>query len=414
MGMAEQMKNLSEEILASYKERAASFQQRLKDNAEIVKEVQNTLDGFRKDHMEMAATLRANAATLRSNLEKGQKERLKSFHQMMNGIHNSIFEIEAEVDGIKLSTAGLLKDFSISHNEMATELNEELAKDKTNRLNWNTGRLKQFDGMMKEIHKDIQGVKKEVAEVFGYTDQLLTRFANEHDSMSEAMRADLKANLTERIEYTKRLLNQFDKRLAEMAKENQKMAKALRQDLLKSRKELSKSDVDRLKEFNVTFSRIQKDVRGIQKFVDTFLGDFSADRKEAAATWAKLSAAIAKLGKTPAPQPVAKKEVAVAEKKVAKPEPVVEKPKVEEPVKILTMEEKVLDYINTHKNGVKVSDMEEPSAKPGCGLDLLPKSCLMKVKCKRLIIFIIRLSKNKRHGHKNHMPVLYRDRERLL
>ena len=40
MGMANEMKNLSEEILASYKQRAAEFQQRLKDNADVVKEVQ--------------------------------------------------------------------------------------------------------------------------------------------------------------------------------------------------------------------------------------------------------------------------------------------------------------------------------------------------------------------------------------
>jgi len=41
----------------------------------------------------------------------------------------------------------------------------------------------------------------------------------------------------------------------------------------------------------------------------------------------------------------------VIEEKVKKAEPVVEKPKVAEPQKVLTLEEKVLNYINTHKMG---------------------------------------------------------------
>ena len=63
MGLASEMKNLSEEIVASYK-------QRIRENEELVIEVQKTLDGFRKDHQEMAAALRAG-------LDKDEKNRLK-------------------------------------------------------------------------------------------------------------------------------------------------------------------------------------------------------------------------------------------------------------------------------------------------------------------------------------------------
>ena len=379
--MAEQMKNLSEEILANYKQRAAEFQQRLKDNAELVKEVQKTLDGFRNDHAEMAATIRANAANLRSNLAQEQKDRLKSFHQLMSGIHGSISEIQSEV-------AGMLKDFSVSHDAMATNLNNELAQDKANRANWNTGRMKEFGSLMKNINTEIVKIQKEVSDVFGYTDKLLKKFSKDHDKMSAEMRADLSANLTERVKYTKDLLDQYNKRLAEMSKENQKMAKALKADLAKSRKELSQSDIQRMKDFNVTFTGIQKKVHEIQKFVNTFLGEFSTDRKQAAATWAKLAEAIANLGKTPTPAPkkaapvaekpvapVVKKEV-VVEEKVIVAEPVVEKPKPVEVPKELTLEDKVLQYINNHKKGVKVADMEEPFGETRMRLGFITKKLL--------------------------------------
>ncbi len=384
--MAEQMKNLSEEILANYKQRAAEFQQRLKDNGELVKEVQKTLDGFRNDHMEMAATIRANAANLRSNLAQEQKDRLKSFQQLMNGIHGSISEIQNEVEGIKVSTAGMLKDFSISHDAMATNLNKELEQDKANRANWNTGRLKEFGGLMKNINTEIVKIQKEVSDVFGYTDKLLKKFSSDHGKMSAEMKAELAANLTERVKYTQDLLNQYNKRLAEMSKENQKMAKALRLELAKSRKELSQSDIQRMKDFNVTFTGIQKKVQEIQKFVNTFLGEFSTDRKQAAATWAKLAEAIANMGKAPAskkaapasPKPVVaeiKKEIKVEEKvKVA--EPVAEKPKVVEVPKEPTLEEKVLHYINTHKKGVRVADMEEPFGETRMRLGFITKKLL--------------------------------------
>ena len=62
MGLSTEMKNLSDEIIGSFK-------QRIKENEELVIEVQKTLEGFQKDHQEMAAVLNANATALRNGLE---------------------------------------------------------------------------------------------------------------------------------------------------------------------------------------------------------------------------------------------------------------------------------------------------------------------------------------------------------
>jgi uncharacterized protein YoxC len=400
MGMASEMKNLSEEILASYKQRAAEFQQRLKDNADVVKEVQKTLDGFRNDHMEMAATLRANAATLRSNLAQEQKDRIAGFQQLMDGIHASITQIQNEVEGIKTATVNMLKDFSVAHDAMATKLQNDLDLDNTNRQNWNTGRLKNFDAMMANINQEIAQIQKEVSDVFSYTDNLLKKFSTAHSDMSAAMRADLKANLNERVEYTKNLLLQFNNKLAQMSQENQDMAKALRLDLQNSREALSQSDIQRLNNFNVVFTGIQNRVQEIQKYVNNFIDEFSTDRKQAAATWEKLAEAIANIGKgsvaidtepivdEPAgvtiaitTEPIVDEPVGSAKEVAAVVE---EAPAAAEPQKELTLEEKVLNYLSGHKSGIKISDMEAPLGETRMRIGFITKKLLEEGKVQKV------------------------------
>jgi len=46
MGLASEMKNLSEEILASFKQRIKETEERVQKNGEFVNDVQKTLDGI--------------------------------------------------------------------------------------------------------------------------------------------------------------------------------------------------------------------------------------------------------------------------------------------------------------------------------------------------------------------------------
>jgi hypothetical protein len=404
MSIAEQMKNLSDDIVSSYKQRAAEFQQRLKDNAEINKKVQETLDGFRNDHLETAASLRANADSLRANLAQGQKERLNSFKQMMSGIHGSISQIQDEVKGIKISTASMLSNFSTDHDTVAAELHKELDQNQADRLNWNSGRLKDFNDLMLGTNKKINNIKEEVQNIFIYTDKLLTKFSDDRIKMSASMRAELKKNFTDRVTYTQNILGQFTKSLAETRKENQKMAKALKLDLQNSKEELSNSDAQRLKDFNVSFDGIQKRVHEIQKYVDTFLTEFSTDRKQAAETWSQLAAVISSLGELPEQEtkkPVTesvKPEVKKAEVQkevifeteivskadVKTTEPIAKEPKIDTSKKELTLEEKVLKYLNSHKKGVKVSDMEKPFGETRMRIGFVSKKLLDEGKVRKI------------------------------
>jgi hypothetical protein len=382
MGMAQQMKSFSEEILNSYKNR-------LKGNEELVKEVQKTMDGFRKDQMEMAATLNANAIALRENMAKKQKERLISFDAMIS-------RVREDVKGIQISTSDFLKAFTVSHHEMAGELRDMFAQDQADRSNWNTDRKILNADRLKNFEIQMKGIQADGMHIFNDTHDLLKKFDKEHLDMTTEMRNELHTNLIERVAYTKAMLLKFQQRLSEINHENQEMAKALRKDL-------SQNDAKRLKDFNdmftginVNLTDIQKRVREIQKYATKFLNEFSTDRKQGAATWAKMTESIAAMrksfGTVPIPaKRVAKKEEApieadavkdiIVDKEVISAEVV---PEVAGSQKVLNLEEKVLDYISKHKNGVRVSDMEGPFGETRMRIGFISKKLLDEGKVRKI------------------------------
>jgi hypothetical protein len=373
MGLANEMKKMSEEILGSYKKRAAEYQQRLKENEELVFEVQKTLDGFRKNHLEMAANLHANAATLRANLTQGEVARLNAFSNLMNGIRDSISTIQKEVEDIQHSTADLLIAFSASRGEMAEDLEETFAearagraKQNQDRETQNQDRLKDFDALMKNIQADVSRSKADVKEILTNAQNLVSKFSSERAEMSVNLRNDLNTNLEERVAFTRTLLKTFHERLAEISKENQQMAEELKNKLLQSRTDLSASDVKRMKDFDQSMGAIRNRVSEIQSSIANLINNLSADRMQAAAEWQGLSDAIAQIKNSsttpPKSAPVAtpkdvepKKEEEIIEK-----EPEKEKKQTFDFPKDMSLEEKVIMYVNAHPEGVKVSDMEEP------------------------------------------------------
>ena len=104
MGLASEMKNLTEELLTSFKNR-------IKENEELISNVQTTLDGFRKDHQGMTAVLNTKAAILREDLAKAEKVRLSEYKSMMKGIHASLNGIRTNVTNIKNYTDEMVNDF---------------------------------------------------------------------------------------------------------------------------------------------------------------------------------------------------------------------------------------------------------------------------------------------------------------
>lgn len=163
MKLASEMKNLSEDIVASFK-------QRIKENEELVIEVQKTLDGFRKDHQEMANVLKSNAAALKGKLSSDEKNRMSNYNELITNMQNEISK--------------MLSDFTGDRKQMADELNKFFAKNRADRTQDEKDRLTEFNVLMKSI-------TDEVTEIFKYTNDLLAKFDKEHKEMSDELRKDI-------------------------------------------------------------------------------------------------------------------------------------------------------------------------------------------------------------------------------
>jgi len=159
MEMATDMKNLGEDIVASY-------DMRVKAIGTLVKDTHKMLKGFRSEHKEMAGILRAG-------LEKGETARLKDFKSMMADIQKAIKEIEAY-------TANKLKEFHTTHEEMADNLKESLEKGETDRL-------KNFKVMMGDIKKCVAGIVSETKKLLGEYRSDMKKTANVWQGMCKTM-----------------------------------------------------------------------------------------------------------------------------------------------------------------------------------------------------------------------------------
>lgn len=343
MRLSSGMKNLSDDILVSFK-------QRIKENEELVSEVQKTLDGFQKDHQDMAAVLNANGKALRVKLDKDEQKRLKE---------SDIF----------------LKKISKENKNMAVALQEGLDKGEQNRMNV-------FVALMKSINDKI-------SEIFTYTDDLLEKSEAGRLKEFAILIKNINEEVSEIFTYTHDLLAKSEvERLSEFAI----LIKSINEEILRifsyTHDVLSKGEVHRLNEFNIVMKGIQNDVKNLKKAVARLLGDFAQDRGEASATWKKMSDILNQLRKTAVTLPgevvkkVEKKEV----KTVTSVEAVKEIP-VEVELKSVvpkTLEEKIIDYLKRHRKGVRVAEMEDPLGETRMKLGFVAKNLLDEGKIQKI------------------------------
>lgn len=301
MGLAVDMKNLSEELLSS-------FRQRISENEDLVNEVKKTLDGFHKDHQELAATLSANAAELRKDMANDEKERLLTYKNLMGDIHNSISEIRKEVAGIQPTTFNLINEFATERGQMADELNKFFSDERNERKQNEKDRLKDFDLLMKDINNEVLNIFKE-------TNDMIALFEKEHQEMSDETTFKLNDLLQNRVQAS-----------VEWSKMKNEMAK------IRNKSVAAKPEKVAVK----------------------------AEKKEV-----KLETQV-----------IEEKKIVVEEKA----EPVVKapaKPKAEPKTKApVSLEEKVLDYINKHPGGVRISEIEEPIGETRMKLGFIAKNLL--------------------------------------
>ena len=349
MGLANEMKSLSEEMLSSFKER-------VRNNEDLVVNVEKKLQQYRNEQENTAAALTANAAELQRNLAAGEKERMSNYGQLMGSIQKDIKGIEKEVKGSFSSTRALIKDFSKARKVLASDLDKFFSDENKSRAENEQSRMAQY-----ELY--IGKISDEVSSIFNYTNEMLEKFGSEHKEMSDELRAELTRTRTERFEYTQALLKSIQGKIAQISKENLNNARKLRKDL-------DSGEAERLKGYNALFDRISSEVAELRESTSNLLGSYTTDRSKGAESWKQMQETIAAIRggeQVASPKKVEKKAPEVK----AAPAVVKELPVFEEKAPVvaievpaaneeMTLEDKIFQYINNHLEGVKVSDMEEP------------------------------------------------------
>lgn len=365
------MKSLSQGILNSFKNR-------LRDNEELVVEVEKTLEGFRKNHQGVVSTLNDNAVVLRKALATSEKNRMNSYNSLIGDIHGTISNTQQEVSAIKGSVINLIGEYTSKRSNMAVKLHQTFLADRVKRKSINKTRHIEFDKFMNHTNSEIMNIYDKVTAIFKNTNEMLATFDREHQKMSGELKSELNKNLTEREGYTRELLSGFQERLAQISKENKEMSLDIRRDLTNGEKA-------RIKEYNDIIGDIQGDIKRIKNEVLQFrnaaadmLNNFAKERKDAAAEWNNMESAIAEIKRTAVEEQSNTSEQAAIN--LVDPDENLhnalevdqEKEKVTSEVEI-SLDEKVLDFINSCPQGVKISELEKSLGETRIKLGLAAK-----------------------------------------
>jgi len=181
MSIANDLKVLGEDIVASYDTRVKAIGGLVRDTHGILKDARDMIQGFHVENMEMAAKLKADLA-------KGEKDRLGDFKAMMANIQDF-------VSGVVKEVSSMIKRFQTEHKAMSSELKADLAKGEDDRT-------KAFKSMMANIQKEIKAVETYVAGK-------LKEFNAAHADMSEELKKELARYVAGVVSETRKMLGGF-------------------------------------------------------------------------------------------------------------------------------------------------------------------------------------------------------------
>jgi len=265
-------------------------------------------------------------------------------------------------------THKMLKGFQAEHKKMATDLRGELAKGEEKRLN-------DFKAMMANIQKFVSDLDKEVSA-------MIERFQKEHKAMADELRENLEKGEVDRLKtfndmmgniqqdinqietYVANKLKEFSDAHAGMSEELKKMLAEYVADMVKATKQLMGDIQKRQKERNAE--------------VADLLETFKTEREKMAANWQALTTTMAKKRGI---KPKVEAEVKVRPVKEAIKEVIEEEE--EEVTPEMDLDEKILQFINKHPEGVMVGDMEETLGVVRMRLGVIAKKLLEEGKIRK-------------------------------
>lgn len=151
MGLASEMKSLSDEMLNSFKNR-------VKDNEELIVNVEKKLQSFQNEQKLTAKQIHANAVELQNNLALGEKERMGKYNHLMSSIQKDIKSIEKDVKSSKSSTNVLIKDFSKARKIMSSDLDKFFAEENKSRNENEQLRMADYELFIGKISDEVSSI----------------------------------------------------------------------------------------------------------------------------------------------------------------------------------------------------------------------------------------------------------------
>jgi len=188
MPLAEDMKNIVENIISSYETRIQSI-------GDIFDTTHQLLEGFQESFLDTKQEREKLKTELRESLAKNDSLRRKDFDNMMRVILSSQDEREKEVRFV-------LKNYLNEHKGMALALRENLSKVKDALAKGEAERIKEFQAMIKEILAKQDERKEEVTSK-------LKEFQKEQQEMAIRLKTLLAKGRELRIKDLKSMLKEF-------------------------------------------------------------------------------------------------------------------------------------------------------------------------------------------------------------
>jgi uncharacterized protein YukE len=258
-------------------------------------------------------------------------------------------------------THKMLEGFQAEHKEMATNLRGELVKGEEERL-------KDFRAMMANIQKFVSDLDKEVST-------MIERFQKEHKAMADELRENLEKGEADRLKTFNDMMgnihqdiNQIETYVANKLKEFSDAHAGMSEEL---KKMLAQYVDDMVKATNKLMGDIQKRQKERNAEVADLLEAFKTEREKMAANWQALTATMAKKRGI--------KPKVEAEVKVKTVEEAIE----EEVTPEMDLDEKILQFIDKHPEGVRVGDMEETLGVVRMRLGVIAKKLLEEGKIRK-------------------------------
>ena len=182
------MKDIVEDIVSSYEARIQSI-------GAIFDNTQQILEGFQDSFLDAKQEREKNNAELRESLAKNESLRKKDFDNMMQDILSTQDEREKEV-------RNLLKGYLNEQKKLAQTLRDNLAKVKDALARGEAGRVKEFQGIIKEILAKQDERKDEVTSK-------LKEFQKEQEEMAKRLKELLAKGRELRIRDLRLMLKEF-------------------------------------------------------------------------------------------------------------------------------------------------------------------------------------------------------------